>query len=320
VLKLFALMTPYVVTYALPIALLVAVLISLGRLSSDNEIIAIRTSGINILHLIAPLFVLGVILSLALIIFNDRAASYAHFAYRKTLKEIGIKNPTAAFEEGVFINSFQKYVLFIYRVDQKKNRLYNIRIYEPQGENKPTRTIIAKSGEFITNPETNTVKLKLVEGTSDEPDPENPTNFYKLNFKTYFMNLNLDKAQDKHRVVEKKPKEMNIQELRHQISALEKDNIDTTPLIVEMQKKLTLSVSALIFVLIGSAVAIITRRREKSINIGLAMLVIVIYYPLSIGAEALAIEGFLPALAAMWIPNVLFAIVGALLVYRICAS
>jgi hypothetical protein len=52
---------------------------------------------------------------------------------------VGIKNPTAAFEEGVFINSFQKYILFIYHVDQKKNRLNNIRIYEPQGEdNVPT--------------------------------------------------------------------------------------------------------------------------------------------------------------------------------------
>ena len=80
--------------------------------------------------------------------------------------------------------------------DQKKNKLYNVRIYEPQGEGKPTRTIVAKSGEFIAVPEKNTIKLKLVDGTSDEPDPENPKNFYKLNFKTYFMNLALDQQQD----------------------------------------------------------------------------------------------------------------------------
>jgi len=84
VLKIFVLLAPYIVTYALPIAVLVAVLMSLGRLSSDNEIIAIRASGINIFQLILPLIILGLILSLGLTLFNDRAASYAHYAYRKT--------------------------------------------------------------------------------------------------------------------------------------------------------------------------------------------------------------------------------------------
>jgi lipopolysaccharide export system permease protein len=319
VLKLFLLMTPYIVTYALPISVLLAVLISLGRLSSDNEIVAIRASGINLFSLILPLLIMGTIISLTLVIFNDRAASYAHYTYRKTLIEVGIKNPTAAFEEGVFINSFQKYVLFIYHVDQKKNRLNNVRIYEPQGEDKPTRTIIAKSGEFIAVPEKSMVKLKLVDGTSDEPDPENPTNFYKLNFKTYFMNLSLAQAQGKGNI-EKKPKDMSIQELTDEISRLKKEGIDPAPLITEINEKITLAFSCLVFILIGLPLAVITRRREKSINIGIAMLVIVVYYPLFIGCEALAIQGYLAPVIAMWIPNAIFGITGGILTYRLCAS
>lgn len=319
VLKLFLFMTPYIVTYALPIAVLIAVLISLGRLSSDNEIIAIRASGINLFSLILPLLIIGIILSLALVIFNDRAASYAHYAYRKTLIEVGIKNPTAAFEEGVFINSFQKYILFIYRVDQKKNKLSNVRIYEPQGEDKPTRTIVAKSGEFIAVPEKNSIKLKLMDGTSDEPDLENPTNFYKLNFKTYFMNLSLARAQDKGKI-EKKPKEMTIQELSCEISKLKKEGIDPSPLITEINEKITLAFSCLVFILLGSSLAIITRRREKSINIGMAILIIAVYYPLFIGCEALGIQGYINPGIAMWVPNILFGIIGVILTIRLCAS
>ena len=187
--KLFLFMIPYLLTYTLPIAALTAVLLSLGRLSSDNEIVAIRASGINLFSLILPLLIVGIILSLMLVIFNDRVIPYAHYATRKTLMEVGVKNPTAALEPGVFINSFEKYILFIYRIEE--NKLFNVRIYEPQGEDKPTRTIVAKRGEFIAIPEKNMVKLKLIDGTADEPDPENPTNFYKLNFKTYFMTLNL---------------------------------------------------------------------------------------------------------------------------------
>lgn len=317
--KLFLLMTPYMITYALPISILVATLMSLGRLSSDNEIIAIRSSGINLFKLILPLITMGLILSLALVLFNDRAASYAHFQYRKTLIQIGVKNPTAAFEEGVFINSFQKYILFIYKVDQKHNRLLNVRIYEPQGEDRPTRTIVAKAGEFITVPEKNTVKLKLMDGTSDEPDPNNPTNFYKLNFKTYFMNLNLADAQ-KTGKIEKKEKEMTIQELRSEVKRLKSQNINPGPLYVEIHEKITLAFSCLIFVLMGAPLAIITRRREKSINIGIAILIIVVYYPLLIGCESLGMEGVINPVLAMWLPNIIFGTLGAALTYKLCVS
>lgn len=319
VLKLFAFMTPYIVTYALPVAVLVAVLMSLGRLSGDNEIVAIRASGINLFSLILPLLLVGIILSLGLVIFNDRAASYAHYAYRKTLREVGIKNPTAALEEGVFINSFQKYILFIYHVDQKKNKLGNVRIYEPRGEDKPTRTIVAKAGEFIAVPEKNAIKLKLIDGTSDEPDPENPTNFYKLNFKTYFMNLSLSQGQDKDKI-EKKSKEMTIQELRNEVSKLRKEGIDTTPLIIAINTKLALAFSCFVFMLLAIPLAIITRRREKSINIGIAILVMVVYYPLFIGCEALGIQGNLNPIAAIWLPNIIFTVIGSFLTFKLCAS
>ncbi|MBI4706332.1 MAG: LptF/LptG family permease [Candidatus Omnitrophica bacterium] len=317
VLKLFLFMMPYIVTYALPISVLIAVLLSLGRLSSDNEVIAIRSSGVNIIKLIFPFIVIGAILSLGLIIFNDRASAYAHYAYRQTLTQVGLKNPTAAFEEGVFINSFQKYVLFIYRVDQKKNKIYNVRIYEPQ-EGKPTRTIVARSGEFIAIPEKKIIKLKLVDGTSDEPDLENPTNFYKLNFKTYFMNLNL--SQTNKEKLDKKPKDMTIKELRQEIRKLQKNGIDPAPLVTQINEKINLALSCFVFILIGAPLALITRRREKAINIGIAVLIILVYYPLIIGAAALGMEAKINPHLAMWIPNAIFAALGTFLTIKTCAS
>jgi lipopolysaccharide export system permease protein len=281
-------------------------------------VIAIRSSGVNISRLIFPLLVTGLIFSLALAVFNDRAASYSHFAYRKILQEMGIKNPTAAFEEGVFIDSFKKYILFIYHVDQKKNRLNNIRIYEPQGEDRPTRTIVAKAGEFIAIPGQNAIKLKLIDGTSDEPDPENPTNFYKLNFRTYFMNL--DMAQMQNKVVEKKYKEMTIHELKKEAAKLESEGISPAPIITKIHEKLSLAFSCFVFMLLGSSLGIITRRREKTINIGIAVLIIVCYYPLYIGLTALAMEGVLPAALAIWLPNIIFAGIGGFLAYKLCAS
>lgn len=316
--QLFLFMMPSLLTYTLPIATLTATLLSLGRLSGDNEIIAIRASGINLITLIVPLLIIGTILSLILVVFNDRVIPYAHFSLRKTLIDVGVKNPTAALEPGVFINSFQKYILFVYGIDQKKNRLHNVRIYEPQ-EGKPTRTIVAKQGEFIAIPEKNMVKLKLIDGTSDEPDPKNPANFYKLNFKTYFMTLNLGKAQDTSEI-RKKPKDMTIQELRTEVIKLEKEGVDPAPLLTEINEKISLAFACFIFILLGSSLAIITRRREKSLNFGMAFLIGGIYYLLLIGAEAISLQGYLHPTFAMWLPNMIMGTLGAILTVRLCVS
>ena len=313
--KLFLLMVPYLLTYTLPIAALTAVLMSLGRLSGDNEIVVIKASGINLFSLILPLIITGIILSLTLVVFNDRVIPYARYASRKTLMEVGIKNPTFALEPGVFINSFEKYILFIYRIDQ--NKLTNVRIYEPQGEDKPPRTIVAKYGEFIAIPEKKTIKLKLMSGTSDEPDLEKPGNFYKLNFKTYFMTLNLSQAQDKDQI-RKKPKDMTILELEKEIKKLKAEGIDPIPLMIQIHEKISLAFSCLVFILLGSSLAIITRRREKTINFGIAFLIVGVYYLLLMGSEALSLQG--SPIITMWLPNIILGVIGAILTYRVCAS
>ncbi|MFA6216930.1 MAG: LptF/LptG family permease [Candidatus Omnitrophota bacterium] len=313
--KLFMYMIPYLLTYTLPISTLVAVLLSLGRLSSDNEIIAIRASGINMFNIALPLLTVGLILSLILVIFNDRVIPYAHFATRKTLMEIGIKNPTAALEPGVFINSFDQYILFIYSIEQ--NKLNNIRIYEPQGDNKPTRIIVAKKGEFISIPEKNMIKLKLIDGTADEPDPNNPNNFYKLNFKNYFMSLNLSQLRDKDKI-DKKPKDMTIQELSLEVTKLKKQGVDPTPLLTEINEKISLAFACFVFILLGMPLAVITRRREKSINFGIAFLIVGVYYLLLLASEALSLQGYLNPEIALWLPNIIFGLVGTLLTYRLC--
>lgn len=314
--KLFVFMISSSLAYTLPIAVLTAVLFSLGRLSGDNEVMAIRASGVHLFSLILPLLIVGLIFSLAMVVFNDRVIPYAHFAQRKTLIDIGIKNPTAALEPGIFINSFQKYILFVYGVDQKKNRLSNIRIYEPQ-EGKPTRTIIAKRGEFIALPEKNMMKLKLMDGTSDEPDPKNPTNFYKLNFKTYFMSLSLNQERDKDKIG-KKPKDMNIMELKAEAEKLEKEGIDPAPILTELNKKISIAFSCLIFVLIGCPLAIITKRRGVFINFAMACLLYGLYYILFLGGEALSLQGHANPVIAIWMPNIILGVIGTILTFRAC--
>src|SRR3989338_3792320 len=100
---------------------------------------------------------LGGIFSFLAFFLNDQVSPNASFASRRIIKEIGIRSPTAYLEEGTFIRGLENYVIFIHEI--RGNVLKNIRIYQPQ-EGKPTRTIVAESGEINSDPETNMVELK----------------------------------------------------------------------------------------------------------------------------------------------------------------
>ena len=112
---------------------------------------------------------------------------------------------------------------------------------------------------------------------------------------------------------------MTINELMAQIEKRKNENIDPAPLIVHLHEKITLAFSCFVFVLLGIPLAILTRRREKSINFGLAVIVVSAYYLLLIAAEALSLQGYMSPAITTWLPNIIFGLIGAILTIRICA-
>ncbi len=310
--RVFLLYIPVLLGYTLPIACLVAVILGFSRLSSDNEILAMRASGIILRRLFIPLFVVGVVLSLVMFILNDRLIPYAHHEQRKLLKDLGAKNPTALLEPGVFIHAFEGQILFIHKIED--NRLHNITIYQPQPDGKPTRTIIASRGEFSRVPGKKQIILKLVNGTSDEPDMKNPNNFYKLNFNTLFVTLDMDQSDQK---LDKKAKSMSLKELKEEAYRLEKLLVDTSRLKTEYYAKITWSFAPLVFVTLGFPLAVITNKREKSANVIIAILAAAVYYLMTLGCEALSIENIVPPGIIMWVPNIIGGAVTLVLNYRL---
>lgn len=310
--KAFLLMIPVLLGYTIPIACLIGVILAFSRFSADNEIIALRASGVHLGQLLLPLAILGFIASLFLIVLNERLIPYAHHEQRRILKNMGSENPTALLEAGMFIHAFDNQIIFINEIEG--NEMSGITIYQPKPDG-PTRTIIAKRGEFTPVPGGKQIKLKLMDGTSDEPNLDNPENFYKLNFKDYFMTLDTSKSQKE---IEKKPQSMTLKELKTEIEKLERHLIDTTRLETEYLRKITWSFSPLIFTLIGFPLSVITNRREKSANVVIAILCFAFYYLISLGCEALSKKGIVPPVIIMWTPNSIAATAAVILNYK-CA-
>lgn len=311
--ELFLHSTPFLFVFTIPMAALVAILLTFGRLSADHEIIALRASGVSIKRIIRPVILVSVVLSLFTLYLNDQVASRSHYRVREISSDIGLKAPAAILEEGVFIKSFKDIILFIHRIEG--NKLYQIRIYQPQ-EDGPTRTVIAEKGELIPIPEQNLIKLKLINGTSDEPDPKNPGRFYKLKFGTYYLPLDISRFKFKANL-SKKRKELTINELWTHFQKLKREGFVDNYLLTEIHRKVAMSLSVLVLTLIAIPLAMKTGRSEKSIGFALALIVGTFYWAFLIGMSSLSKMGTLPPWAAMHLPNFVIGLVGLGLLWRL---
>ncbi|MDP3790507.1 MAG: LptF/LptG family permease [Candidatus Omnitrophota bacterium] len=306
VMQLLFFMIPWLLSFTFPMASLTSVILTFGRFSSDGELTAMKASGISLYRIAFPIIMVGAMISAATFILNDQISSNASYASRKVIKEIGLKNPTAYLEAGTFIRGFENYVIFIY--DVKGNKFKNIRIYQPQ-EGKPTRTIVAESGEINTFPEKNLLELKLFNGTSEEPSPTDPENFYKLNFRTYYMTIDLAKILKKEKI-DKKTREMTMKELRVEIKKDIAQKIDPMPVLVEMYKKINMSIASFVLILIGIPLGIRAHRSEKSIGFGISLLLFAMYWGVFLGGIAMSLRGTLPPSIGVSLPNFVFFVVG----------
>ncbi|MBI3996209.1 MAG: LptF/LptG family permease [Candidatus Omnitrophica bacterium] len=311
VLRLIIYLIPYMLSFTVPMACLIAMILAFGRLSTDYELIAMRASGVAPIRLVSPMLLVGLVISVCLIVVNDRIVPTSHQAFRQQLKAIGVQQPTAYLEAGTFIKEFPPYVIFVYQVEGR--RLYNVRIYEPQ-PNGPTRTIIAERGAFERLADKRGVQLKLHDGTVDEWDPLHPGSFYKATFTTYGMTLRSD--QNNPERIGKKLKEMTFKDLRATRRRLSAQGIETLPVSLELHRKIASSFAALIFILFGLALGLRLQHHERLVTYVWVLGIFMIYYLGTIGMNAIALKGWLPAAAAMWIPNLLGLAISGIMVIR----
>jgi len=162
----------------------------------------------------------------------------------------------------------------------------------------------------VTLPEKNRVQLKLINGTTDEPDPDHPQKYYKLRFETYYIPLDLSNYKFRE-PKDKKTKEMSIRELRTEYNRLKNEHgFAAHNLTAEIHRKIASAFSIFVFALIGIPLALITRRSEKSFGFAIALVLSTIYWSLLMGVTALAKTGTVPAILCLHMPNLLYTLIG----------
>ena len=183
--QLFALSLGYIIALSAPCAVLVAVLMTFGRLSQDNEITALRASGVNLGSvLLWPLAAAGLI-SVGLTLFNNHVLPESNHAFANLLIDIGRMRPTVKLQEGVFITDFPGYNLLVQSVNGRTNEMKGVTIYQFNPGGPPT-TILAKRGFLSYTPDGRTAMFELEDGEIHDVDRDEPGSrkYRRLAFKT----------------------------------------------------------------------------------------------------------------------------------------
>lgn len=317
-LQYFALLIPYLLTFAIPMAMLTATLLVFGKLSADGEITAIRASGVSLLNLISPAIVMSIVLVFICLGINCYVAPLCRFAHKSMLVEVGMRDPTAMIEEGKYTSVFPGYL--IYAQSKTSNTLAQINVYSLDESGRPTQNMRADKAVIHVDKVGKKLVLELLNVRGEIRDPDDPDNLQKMRpgirAKRYPITFDVGKILERARS-KRDFCDMTFSELLTSIHALRQRGITPGPLWVEAHKRVAGSFACFAFVLIGIPLGIKTHRRETSIGIAVSLLLVFTYYFFVILAETFENKPqYLPELI-LWAPNIVFELLGLVMLWRV---
>ncbi|MCX5838503.1 MAG: LPS export ABC transporter permease LptF [Deltaproteobacteria bacterium] len=310
--RLMLFLMPSFLIFTIPISLLIAILIGLGRLSGDNEWTVLKMSGMSLYQLSFPVACAALAAFLMTLATTLFLVPYGNLASKALLFDMARQKASIGIREKVFIDDFQGILLYAERIPVHGDFLEGVLISDSRISHEPS-TIIARRAYLISNPDTMVITLRLEDGSTHMVDTS-LNHYRKMDFRFYDVRLDLAStlAGDK-KIAARSSTEMSLSELT---SVLRKGGVKEEALrelAIELNKKLTIPFSCLVFALIGMPLGIRAHRSVRSRGFTIGLFLVLVYYLLRLSGEALVETGRLSPIIGTWAPNWIFAAAGILL-------
>lgn len=320
----------FAISYALPMGILTGVLLTLGRLSADSEITAMRAAGLSVTRIARPVFILGGVCAAVALYINLEASPRARVQFQRELAAAIRANPLNFIVPKTFIRDFRGCVIYV--GEKRGSELRDIWLWELDDQRRVRRVVRAESGRIDYDEATNSLIPTLVRAKSEERDPDNPEDFTKspkapsvdraeewripldgyLSRNTYRMKqdwLPYAELRAEQARLAARPPPPPGQAREHEREAMKAELI--------VQERFNLSLAVFSFALVGVPLGIKVSRRETSANLGLALGLVLSYYLLTVIVKWLDRQPQLRPDLLLWLPNLAFIALGLWLFSRI---
>jgi lipopolysaccharide export system permease protein len=299
--RIILLLQPQLMLVTVPMSLLLATLLVYGRMNMDNEIIIMKTSGMNFREISFPVILLGLVCFCMSIAVGFYAGPRGSTNLRKTITEIITLRSTVAIEEGTFNTSFKDIVIMV-KKKKPDDTLGDIFIFDNRDTKEP-KVLMAREGKFFIKDGLN-IGLYLQNGYINITKSAVTTEMF---YDKYNMTLALDAESPTPKKMEFTPMQL-LQEARKAT-----DYKHRSSLYLEFHRRLSLPVVCLLLIFVGTPLSLVAGKSGRLGGLATGLLVFTVYYVLLIYGENLVLTGKVPHIIGAWSPCLLLGIVAFVL-------
>jgi LPS export ABC transporter permease LptF len=308
ILELFFCIFPGVLTFTLPMAVLIGVLLGLGRMSADSEIIALTALGIGRRRILLPVGMLALAGALVTLCMTLWLGPKAIHKYRTLETDLVASQISFAVQPRVFDERFPKLVLYVNDVSASGTQWHGVFLAEAGGENGSQLTL-AENAIVIAEPKEGKLELHLKGGTTHEFSREDPDRYSVTAFGQS------DWPIEVNGLVPAQPRQLSNSE-RSVSELLGENDANWREARVELHKRLAFPAACLVFALVAVPLGAQPRRGGRAAGSMLAVIIIASYYLLTVIGAGLARQGHVSPAVGIWGANILLAILGLALLPR----
>jgi lipopolysaccharide export system permease protein len=301
---------PFLFVYIIPMAFFISILLGLLRLSSDNEVTAMKASGVGFFQLLPPVLCLSLAAYFLTSFMAMVAQPWGEYSLKNLIFNLAVVQAKVTLKERVFNNDFKDLVFYIQKVDNE-GQMEDVFIFDQRQKDLP-QTIVAKKGWLIPNPGKRSLSLRLENGTiyNVSLDSKSAQN---IHFKSYELALPLEQMISDQKKRERSETELYVHELKEKIRQTPPGEKKYYIYQIEYYKKFSLPFSCLVFGMIAFPLGLQSRLAGRAWAIILGGTVFFIYYLFLSLAFSLGEKGSLPPIIGLWLPNIVVGIIGGYL-------
>jgi lipopolysaccharide export system permease protein len=298
VLKLFIYLLPSFLVLTLPIAMLIASISAFNRLSADYEIVAFKSAGVGVYRLLKPVVFFsavtcGLVYYLSIVAMPWSGTSLKDLALKLLKKQVSV-----GIEEGAFNDLLRDMVVYVDEMPTLME-LKGIFIYDLRTPGEP-HLIIAKQGSLVTDPDTGTLHLNLIEGSLHQKG-KNPQQYQRIIFSSYHLKFDLNVLLNQPSAISQD--RLSLAEIKKQIQATQGQDTQWLRNLQAYYRNYALPLAGFLFGILGMPLGIHTRRAGRLGGFAIGVAVVGSYYLLMIAGDFLITTRFFSPLLAAWFPN-----------------
>lgn len=310
---------PYSLIFTIPWAFLTGILLVFGRLSADNEMTALRMTGMSMARICLPVFVMAVALSGVCYWVNVDLAPYAKAKIKRLFYDVVVQNPEELFQAGKVFDQLPGTRIYTRKRDGAK--LYNVEIFKTAGGFDQSYTRADKAYvEYTPGTDEFTLRLEgaMVEQRSTEEDVAMINDMKRIYLGKTYVTMSLQQLKEKIQHVNPSMKSTSDlwSEVGNGLDCFTQEKMNAkakSAALTEINMRYSLSLACITFALVGVPLGITAQRRETSIGFALSLVVATSYIMFVIFANTLNEKPGLYPHLLMWVPNIVFIGLGATL-------